>query len=189
MEFCAKITKFTVRITIMQRTPWVNRKFEFGIPPGWIYNILERLQGTGVRIRELTAGIPDARAALRNGPAWSIKEHIGHLTDLEELHLGRINDFVFRVPVLRAADMTNLKTEQASHNEKPLVILISDFISARENLIRHFEKLDEETHNFSSLHPRLKIQMRPVDMAFFTAEHDDHHIATMRMLVREGARI
>ena len=169
----------------MQRTPWVNRKFQFDIPPGWLFNILERLRGTGSRIKELTAGIPDAKAGLRNGPAWSIKEHIGHLTDLEELHSGRINDFVFRKTVLRAADMQNKKTEEAKHNEKPLVILISEFINARNSFLEHFEKLDDDALNFQSMHPRLQILMRPVDMAFFTAEHDDHHLATMRMVKQQ----
>ncbi len=169
----------------MQRTPWMSRKFQLEIPPGWIYNILERLHGTGFRIRELTAEITDAMASQRKGTAWSIKEHIGHLTDLEELHIGRVNDFIFKKPVLRAADMKNLKTESANHNEKPLVILTSEFINSRQSFIEHLEKLDEETQNFISMHPRLNIPMRPVDMAFFTAEHDDHHLASIRMLKQD----
>ena len=169
----------------MERMPWTSRKFQLEIPPGWIFNVLERLQGTGARIRELTTNIPDIKASQKIGTAWSIKEHIGHLTDLEELHLGRINDFIFREPVLRAADMANLKTEAALHNEKPLIILINEFITARNNLVSHFGKLDEETHHHISQHPRLKIAMRPVDMAFFTAEHDDHHLATMRKIKQD----
>jgi hypothetical protein len=27
--------------------------------------------------------------------------------------------------------------------------------------------------------------MRPVDMAYFTAEHDDHHLASMRTLIEK----
>ena len=38
---------------------------------------------------------------------------------------------------------------------------------------------DDETHMFQSLNRRLKIPMKPVDMATFIAEHDDHHIASM----------
>ncbi|MFT4669296.1 MAG: hypothetical protein ACI9M9_001964 [Flavobacteriaceae bacterium] len=29
------------------------------------------------------------------------------------------------------------------------------------------------------MHPRLKVLMRPVDLLFFVAEHDDHHLATI----------
>jgi hypothetical protein len=32
----------------------------------------------------------------------------------------------------------------------------------------------------TALHPRLKIPMRIVDLAYFVAEHDDHHLATIR---------
>ena len=169
----------------LQRTPWIERKFEFDLSPGWIYNILERLNGTGVRLRELTAVVPDEIASMKAGKGWSIKEHIGHLTDLEELHLGRLNDFILREPVLRAADMSNRKTEEAKHNQKSLGLLISEFIAIRNRLVFNFEKLDEETQHHRALHPRLNVHMRPVDMAFFTAEHDDHHLASIRMLKKE----
>jgi len=31
----------------------------------------------------------------------------------------------------------------------------------------------------SSLHPRLMVRMTPVDLAWFDAEHDDHHLVRM----------
>ena len=166
----------------MERLPWIERQFYFDLPTGWLPNILERLNGTGLRLRELTSDLSDTRAATRLHEKWSIKEHIGHLADLEALHLGRVSDFLFREPSLRAADMSNQKTNLANHNTKPVVILISEFIEARNNFVNHLEKLDDETQHFASLHPRLKTPMRPVDMAFFTAEHDDHHLASIRMI-------
>jgi len=36
----------------------------------------------------------------------------------------------------------------------------------------------------TALHPRLQQPMRVLDMAFFTAEHDDHHLARMTELSR-----
>ncbi len=36
----------------------------------------------------------------------------------------------------------------------------------------------------SSLHPRLNVQMRVVDMAYFVAEHDDHHICKIMEIVK-----
>ena len=35
----------------------------------------------------------------------------------------------------------------------------------------------------SSLHPRLKMQMTPVDLAWFDAEHDDHHLVKIQNLI------
>ena len=46
------------------------------------------------------------------------------------------------------------------------------------------EKLGDTTQAFRSMHPRLQVLMLPVDIAFFTAEHDDHHLADMREIIR-----
>ena len=167
----------------MQRTRWIDRKFELGIPEGWVFNIMERLKGTGVRLRELTAGISDERASYKPVQKWSIKEHIGHLTDLEELHEGRIDDFLDRKDILRAADMTNAKTNAANHNSKKIPQLIDEFIVSRNALLSRLETLDDETQSFRSMHPRLQVLMKPVDMAFFMAEHDDHHLASIREII------
>jgi len=167
----------------MQRLPWIHRKFQFDIPPGWMPNILERLHGTSARIRQMTRDLSDSHASLQPNDQWSVKQHIGHLTDLELLHTGRVSDFIFREPILRAADMSNAKTNQAGHNNKSLSVLINEFEHDRNNFIWHLKKLDEDTQQFASLHPRLKTYMRPVDMAYFTAEHDDHHLASMRMII------
>ncbi len=167
----------------MTRTPWIHRTFHFGIPPGWMPNILERLLSTELRIKNLTQNLSEEDAIISFKNKWSIKEHIGHLTDLEDLHIGRVNDFVLRKPILRAADMSNTKTQKANHNEKKLPELIENFQLARNNFIFHLTQLDEISQGITSNHPRLKQQMRPVDLAFFTAEHDDHHLASIRELL------
>ena len=164
----------------MTRTKWIERKFTFDFPEGWIFNIMERLRGTVPRITWLTFPLDEDVLTLKPDSKWSIKEHIGHLIDLEELHEGRIDDFMTRKEILRAADMTNIKTAQANHNERRLEELLSEFSIQRTRFISRLADLDEETTHFSSLHPRLQVMMRPVDMAFFTAEHDDHHLASMR---------
>ncbi|MEO8151046.1 MAG: DinB family protein [Bacteroidia bacterium] len=164
----------------MDRTKWTERKFNFDFPEGWIYNILERLRGTPARINDMTHSLVDAQTTFKPEGKWSIKEHIGHLADLEELHEGRIADFLLRKEILRAADMSNAKTNQANHNSKSIQQLLNNFSAKRKQFVTHLEKLDNETQYFKSMHPRLKVMMRPVDMAYFTAEHDDHHLATMR---------
>lgn len=168
----------------MIRTKWTERTFTFDFPEGWIFNILERLCGTYPRLVALTNNLPHERLILKPGGKWSIKEHIGHLIDLEDLHEGRIDDFLARKDILRAADMSNLKTEAAAHNEADLPDLLSRFSSRRDQLIRRLEALDDNTQLFSSIHPRLNKSMRPVDMAYFTAEHDDHHLASISEIIR-----
>jgi hypothetical protein len=167
----------------MERTKWTDRTFSFNIPEGWLPDILERLYGTDLRIRAMTQGLSDDQLSKKHVLAWSIKEHIGHLTDLEELHEGRIDDFMARKDILRAADMSNKKTYAADHNKKSLEQLLKEFKSKRDVFISRLRELDDDTQRFGSLHPRLKVVMRPVDMAFFTAEHDDHHLASIRELL------
>jgi len=167
----------------MERTKWTERKFSFDFPEGWMFNILERLAGTPARLREITGHLTDEQAQLKPGNKWSIKENIGHLTDLEDLHEGRIDDFMERKSTLRAADMSNKKTHEAGHNTRSVVQLINDFTRRREQFVERLLSLDEATLLTRSMHPRLQISMRPVDVAFFTAEHDDHHLADIRAIL------
>ena len=167
----------------MQRTKWVDRKFNFDFPIGIMPSILERLRGTPARIAEMTAPLTEKQISFRHGDKWSIKEHIGHLSDLEELHEGRIEDFIVGKQILRPADMTNARTNAASHNSRNIGELLNEFTEKRQQLVSHLEKLDDTVHEIKSLHPRLQVVMRPVDMAYFTAEHDDHHLASIRELM------
>ncbi|HKR05832.1 MAG TPA: DinB family protein [Bacteroidia bacterium] len=167
----------------MQRTKWTERKFSFDFPAGWLSNILTRLWGTSARIKEMTLSLKDEDASFKPAGKWSIKENIGHLSDLEELHEGRIDDFLARKETLRAADMSNAKTFAADHNKKSMGQLISEFSVKRKRFIARLEQLDDETQNFKSLHPRLQVLMRPADVAYFTAEHDDHHLADIHEIL------
>ncbi|MCB0795879.1 MAG: DinB family protein [Flavobacteriales bacterium] len=167
----------------MQRTRWTERRFHLDLPPGWMPNVLERLRGTHPRLLVLATGLNEERATEQANGAWSIKQHIGHLSDLEALHTGRIDDFLAGAEVLRAADMQNRATEQADHSARSLAELIDRFAAQREDFIQRLGSLDDATCSRAILHPRLQVPMRPVDMAYFTAEHDDHHLASMRTLV------
>ncbi len=169
----------------MQRTKWVDRKFNLDIPPGWLPNILARLSGVTIRLKSLIKNIPDDYLSNQFNESWSIKEHIGHLVDLEDLHIGRVTDFMNREDVLRAADMSNKRTYAANHNEKSIKKLIEEFDLKRTVLISSLKNLDDESQQFVAMHPRLKVPMRAVDMAFFTAEHDDHHIASILEILEQ----
>lgn len=170
---------------MMQRTKWTERKFTFDFPEGWLSNILERLRGTTPRIIDMLSGLSNEQLIFQPNGAWSIKEHIGHLSDLEELHEGRIEDFLARKEVLRAADMKNTKTYEAHHNTKDIKKLITDFKLKRDKYISRIEQLDDVTLKCRSLHPRLQVSVRPVDIAYFTAEHDDHHLADIRSIITQ----
>src|SRR5688572_13818591 len=111
----------------MQQAKWVERKFNFDFPAGCFPNILERLRATSPGLREMTSTLSDPQTAMRREGKWSIKEHIGHLSDLEELHSARLDEFLARAAVLSAADMKNEKTYAADHNSKSIQKLLNDF--------------------------------------------------------------
>ncbi len=166
------------------QTPWFERKFDFQFPLGLFPVILERLRGTVPRIEALIKNKTDEELSRKNNGAWSVKEQVGHLFDLEDLWFGRVEDFLSGKETLRATDITNAKTNNANHNEKTIAELISTFSSARNKLIQKVEKLDEATAATSSIHPRLQKPMRLIDSLFFVAEHDDHHLAKMRGIIK-----
>ena len=164
---------------MIKQTPWLERKFEFDHPVGLFPCVIARLWGTPARLEEFAESLPvDVLTASIDG-GWSIKEVIGHLGDVEELHTGRLDDFLTGAKVLRAADMTNRKTAGAGHNRRDIRELLMSFREVRLGFVRRLEELDEKTVAGTALHPRLKTPMRIIDMALFAAEHDDHHVAAI----------
>ena len=170
----------------MKRTKWVERQFEFNLPVGVFPCVVERLRGAPARLEELTRGLSREVLTAKSGAAWSIQEHAGHLIDLDELHEGRLEDYARRLEVLRAADPKNRQTEEAGHNDARLEDLLAGFRAARQRFVRRLEALTEEEVAVAALHPRLQKQMRVIDMAYFVAEHDDHHLASISEILSGG---
>ncbi len=163
----------------IKRQKWVDHKFNLGIDPGWSYNIVTRISDIGLRCRHHCGQLTDALLSTRVNEAWSIKEHIGHLIDLEELHINRLKQFEELEDDLIGADMSNRKTEETDHNAEKLADLIARLSDERERLIFQFYKLNTESLNHFALHPRLRVKMRPVDLLYFIGEHDDHHLTSI----------
>ena len=163
---------------------WADRTFRFDTPEALFPVIVERLRGTPARIEDKVRGLPPALLTRRDGDQWSIQEHIGHLLDLDELHAGRLDDFLAGAEVLRAADMTNRKTWEAHYNDRPLATLLTGFRRERGHFVARLDAWDPDLLSITARHPRLQQPMRVLDMAFFIAEHDDHHLARMTDLAR-----
>jgi uncharacterized damage-inducible protein DinB len=171
-------------VTSPRTLRWFDRRFAFDLPAGMFPFVVERLRGTPARIEDKVRGLSPEILTRRDGDAWSIQEQIGHLLDLDELHTGRLDDFLAGAAVLRAADLTNRRTHEAGHNERPLAGLLAAFRREREAFVARLDRWDLATLDRTALHPRLQQPMRVLDMAFFTAEHDDHHLVRMTELSR-----
>ncbi len=171
---------------MVPRQPWFERRFSFDLPVTAAPGLLERLRGTPPRLSDRLAGLPPARLTARVGSGWSIQENVGHLWDVERLWIARVEDLAVGRPALQPADLENRRTHEAGHNQRPLGELLAGFRTAREDLVTQLEAADEADWLRSALHPRLQAPMRLLDLAFFIAEHDDHHLATITDLLRLG---
>lgn len=169
----------------MKEPNWFERIFDFKFPAEHYPYVLERVRGTPARLEELIAGIDPGIYTVRDGEEWSIQEHVGHLWDLEALHTSRLDDFDAGKNILTAADLTNSKTYEANHNAWTMPDLLEAFRSVRKEFVSRVEDLSMEDVEKSALHPRLNVPMRLVDLMYFTAEHDDHHLASITILARE----
>lgn len=166
-------------------TKWLDRRFTFDFPVGTYAFILARLRGTPARVEETVRPLTESILTARVNGEWSLKEHIGHLRDVEALHDGRIDDFLAGVETLRAADLSNTRTREANHNRKEIAVLVDSFRATRFAMLQRLEQMDEQLVSRSALHPRLNVPMRVADMAYFAAEHDDHHLAIMYDLIAQ----
>lgn len=165
-------------------TPWFQRSFNFDFPVGIFPVIFSRLEGSIFRLRALLQNADEERCS-QNQNGWSVKEHIGHLYDLEDLWWKRLNDFQENKPILTIADLNNTKTKEARHNEKKLEALLLDFTAERQNILETVYGFEKEMLSRTSVHPRLNQPMRLIDSLYFVAEHDDHHIAAIADLLRK----
>ena len=177
-----------LNIEPMSQIPvWFERKFEFTFPVELYPNLCARLRGTPARLEETLRGRPHEALIEKAQQKWSAQEQAGHMLDLEQLWLARVEDYVAASDQLTVTDLQNRKTDEANHNARPLEEILKGFRSAREKLLTRLGELDASLLSRAIPHPRLKTPMRLADHLYFVAEHDDHHLARIWELVGESS--
>lgn len=169
----------------MRRTTWFDRTFPAIEDSGLLPDIIERLEGTPARLEEK---IRSHKGPINNKPIpdkWSVKQEIGHLIDLEWLWQTRIEQLIAGEQELKAADLSNRKTHEGNHDDKSFDQLLAQFREERSHLVASFRSLSDADLERAPIHPRLKQPMKAVDMAYFFAEHDDHHLAQITFLLQQ----
>lgn len=166
--------------------PWFQRKFAFDLPNSRLPNILERLRGSPARLEERVRVLPAPTLQARVNDKWSIQENVGHLCDLEPLWIRRAEQVLAGETELAVADLTNRPTDDAHHNDAPLDHILKHFRSLRARFVSILEGAAGPALERTARHPRLGKPMRLIDIAFFTAEHDDHHLARITELMKAG---
>jgi uncharacterized damage-inducible protein DinB len=160
--------------------PWFERTFPSGLPSSDMPALLGRLRSAPRRVSDALGGYRPELRTVRPAGRWSIQEHAGHLLDLEPLWSARLDDYATGAAVLSAADLGNARTHGAGHNGRDPEALCAEFRQRREALVSRLEAMNGETLGRTALHPRLQRPMSAVDLCFFVAEHDDHHLLAMQ---------
>jgi hypothetical protein len=164
------------------RIKWTERKFDFSFPTGLYPELIERLRGAPARLEEHCRSVSPEALTFRDQGRWSMQENAGHLLDLESLVQQRIDEYLAGARALHAADMSNRKTYDASHNDVPVESILRDFRRERTETVERLDGLDAEVFGRVANHARLNVEMRLVDMLFFQAEHDDYHLTRISEL-------
>ncbi len=165
---------------------WFERKFTFDVPMQLFPEMVERLRGTPVRIEEKTKDLSLEILTRRDNGTWSIQENVGHLLDLESLHTTRLQEFIRGTKVLSAADLKNQRTDTANFNTQSLDSITKAFRTERSHFVAIVEQLNEDVIARTALHPRLQKMMNVLDLCYFMAEHDDHHLARINELLHSS---
>jgi len=166
------------------RIKWTDRKFNFTFPTAIYPEMIERLRGVPARLEEHCGGLSTHILTNQLDGRWSIQENAGHLLDLESLVQQRLDEYLANARTLHAADMSNKKTYDASHNAVSVETVLGNFREQRTLTVERLQTFDEEVFGRIALHPRLNVDMRLVDMLFFQAEHDDYHLTRISELRR-----
>lgn len=158
---------------------WFDRKFELGLGPEAAPELLERLRRTPERLADAVRGLATDLLTRQHEGKWSIQENAGHLLDLEPLWDQRLDDYDAGAKQLHPADLENRKTHEAAHNDRPISDILADFSAVRGRIVERLARMSPAELARTALHPRLQQPMSTVDLCFFVAEHDDHHLRTI----------
>lgn len=164
---------------MMDNPKWFEREFDLHFGPDRYVSIYERLKGAPEKLGRLLDDLPEEVLLLKPGGKWSIKEHTGHLSVLEPLWRIRFQDIREGRPVLTVADLNNTATSEAGFNSYPVAALVEQFAAERNATLSLLNGIDVMDEDHTSLHPRLRQPMRIIDLAYFVAEHDEHHMAAI----------
>lgn len=163
----------------MKKLEWFERKFDFPVPQRMLPFYLERLQGTITRIEQKVLGASNDVLSNKLDGKWSIKQNIAHLAEVDEIANKRIDEMLNGVSPMSPA----VFEPKFDYNAQSIEEVIRFFRENRKKNLQKYSSIRESDLSKSSLHPRLKVELTPVDLAFFDAEHDDHHLVRVNEIL------
>lgn len=164
----------------METVKWFDRKFDFQLDMAHFPGLLERLENSPSKFLEATGKIPELDLNFKPRGKWSIKEHIGHLCVLEPLWQKRFLEIKENSAEMSPADLQNTATNEALFDQYNLEEILRDFQQQRKGTIQLLKRCSGEEFRHSLRHPRLQQPMRIIDLMYFVAEHDGHHLENIQ---------
>lgn len=158
---------------------WFERNLKFGYSKEMLPFFLERLEGTILRIEFKVKNIDEKILSEKLNGKWSVKENIGHLAEVDEIGNKRLDEMINGVAILSPAVF-----EPKDYSTWTIDKVLTLFKTTRQSNIRKYNSIKESDLLKSSQHPRLKVPITPVDLAWFDAEHDDHHLVKINEIIK-----
>jgi uncharacterized damage-inducible protein DinB len=168
---------------MIERPRWAQRTFRFGHPLWMLTDFIERLRGTRDRLAALLHDVPDDQLHAPIPGSWSVAQHAGHLADVEELWLQRIDDLQQGRTVFTPARGDHFTALANRHIGRSASDILAEFARRCGTYVAALATADPALQQRSAFHERLQCDMRLVDGAQFVAEHDDHHLLRIRQLL------
>ncbi len=168
----------------MLPVPWSQRTIEYGRSLDELPVLLERVQGTVSRVTSILAAPPVEKLHLQVQGKWSAMEHVGHLITLQDRFEGRVEDFENRRTSLCDISLHDQGSVLQGHRLRALGDVLEEFRLKRMAFARRVSMFQRGALEHVAFHPCQNKRMRPVDMLLWVAEHDDHHLASMRSILQ-----
>jgi uncharacterized damage-inducible protein DinB len=168
------------------KVKWFDRKFDLSFGTDKYAHLLYRLEQAPIQFNQILSTLPEEVQILKPNGKWSIKENIGHLAVLESLWQTRFQEIKEGKVEMSPADLNNTLTNESAFNSNLLDDLLKTFAFERNKTIDILKNLEQIDFSKTSIHPRLQQPMRIVDMMYFVAEHDQHHLDVMLNIINES---
>jgi hypothetical protein len=164
----------------MKSLDWFERSFTFGLPKAMLPFYVERLEGAIYRIEHKVKGVSEKVLSEKYNDKWSVKQNIGHLAEVDLVSNKRIDEMIKGVNVLSPAVF-----EPQDYNPWPIEKVVAFFRESRLENVDKYRRLKDQDLSTGAQHPRLKVVLTPTDLAWFDAEHDDHHLLKISDIIAD----
>ena len=169
----------------MRLTPWSERRLDYGRDDLELPILVERLRGTPSRVLELFRGRPVERLTMHLHGRWCALEHVAHLIELQDHFERRLDDLCALRPEVGVIDLTGQEVRLRAQCRRSPGDVLEEFRLKRMAFVERVQELEAPVHRHVARHPCEGRPYRTVDMLHWIAEHDDHHLASIRSLLGE----